>query len=406
MVLAVSVGLATIGVCVFCAAYFGSRTFLFYIYTLGEKKMKKLLPLILAVLMLLSFVACDNTPSEVANSNSNNVENNDGGESTNNGHTGSDDSNLNDNNIGDLTNLKPSEGLEYILSDDEEYYIVCGIGTCTDTILVIPSTYNQLPVKEIYNAKSYSSGAFYLQEQLTGVIVSENITSIGKHAFLACHNLKTIVIGESVVSIGDDAFSLCSNLTNITVDENNITYKAIDGNLYTKDVTKLVQYAVGKKDTSFIIPQIVKSIGYGSFSGCRNLQKIEIPNGVTSIGYRAFSSCSNLLSINIPNSVTEIEGGILAECSNLKNVILGSGIDTISYQMFDSCYNLESIEISGNISSIDARAFDQCQNLKNIYFVGTIKEWDNIEKRSDWNDWLPIILINCSDGIIEIKAQD
>ena len=30
MVLAISVGLATIGVCVFCAAYFGSRTFYFY----------------------------------------------------------------------------------------------------------------------------------------------------------------------------------------------------------------------------------------------------------------------------------------------------------------------------------------------------------------------------------------
>ncbi len=366
--------------------------------------MKKLLTLILTALMLLSLVACDNITSGVTNNSSNDIEKNEGGDSTNNGHTSS-DNNLNDDNIDDLTNLKPSEGLEYILSDDETYYIVRGIGTCTDTTLVIPSTYNQLPVKEIYNAKSYSYGAFYLQRQLTDVIIPESITSIGKHSFLACSNLQTLVIGKSVVSIGDGAFRLCSNLTNIIVDENNNTYKAIDGNLYTKDATKLVQYAVGKKDTSFTIPESVKSIGYGAFSGCRNLQKIEIPDYVTSIGYRAFSSCSNLQSITIPNSVTEIEGGIFAECSNLKNAIIGNGIDTISYQMFDSCYNLESIKINNNISSIDAHAFGQCHNLKNIYFAGTIEEWNNIKKHSEGNDRLSITVINCYDGIIEIKAQ-
>ena len=58
--------------------------------------MKKFLTLILAVLMILSFVACNNALSGDTNSESNNTENNNGGESTDNGHTDSDDSNLND----------------------------------------------------------------------------------------------------------------------------------------------------------------------------------------------------------------------------------------------------------------------------------------------------------------------
>ena len=38
MVLAVSVGLATIGVCVFCAVYFGSRTFYFLLFSGGKNE--------------------------------------------------------------------------------------------------------------------------------------------------------------------------------------------------------------------------------------------------------------------------------------------------------------------------------------------------------------------------------
>ena len=36
--------------------------------------------------------------------------------------------------------LKPSEGLEMTLIDDERSYAVSGIGTCTDTEIVIPKT--------------------------------------------------------------------------------------------------------------------------------------------------------------------------------------------------------------------------------------------------------------------------
>ena len=45
--------------------------------------------------------------------------------------------------------LKYSEGLTYELNDEGAGYIVTGIGTCTDSELVIPNMYNGLPVVEI-----------------------------------------------------------------------------------------------------------------------------------------------------------------------------------------------------------------------------------------------------------------
>ena len=80
-----------------------------------------------------------------------------------------------------------SKGLEYDLLG--EYYVVSGIGTCTDKDVVIPSTYNDLPV-----------------------------LGIGDRAFSRCSSLTSVTIPDSVTSIGDRAFQYCSRLTSITYD--------------------------------------------------------------------------------------------------------------------------------------------------------------------------------------------
>ena len=83
----------------------------------------------------------------------------------------------------------------------------------------------------------------------------------------------------------------------IVVDENNTAYQSINGNLYSKDGTVLITYAIGKTDTSFVIPNSVTTIGYAAFSGCSNLTSVTIPDSVTTIGSRAFYECYNLTDV-------------------------------------------------------------------------------------------------------------
>ena len=184
-----------------------------------------------------------------------------------------------------------SSGFEYTLNEDGKSYSIIGLGTCTDTDVVIPAVYNELPV-----------------------------TSIGNYAFYDCARLTSVTIPNSVTSIGGAAFGSCDSLTSINVSDENTTYKSINGNLYSKDGKTLIQYAMGKTDSSFIIPDSVTNIGYGAFMDCASLTSMTIPNSVTSIGNEAFFDCSNLTSITIPNSVTNIGTWAFYNCTSLNDV--------------------------------------------------------------------------------------
>lgn len=170
------------------------------------------------------------------------------------------------------------------------------------------------------SVESIGDAAFAWCSSLTDVIISNSVTSIGYSAFYSCGSLKRVTIPYSVTSIGDGAFSDCENLENIVVDSLNRNYQSIDGNLFNKSKTVLLQYASGKRDKQYTIPDQVTNIGELAFSGCSSLTNIVIPNSVTSIGYCAFYSCSNLAYVTISDSVTYIEDGAFSGCTKLDKI--------------------------------------------------------------------------------------
>ena len=259
--------------------------------------MKRILLIsLLALALVFALASCNNKDSGDDSSSDNG--NNNSADNTENSGT-ADGSTGDGDNDNDYDEKAYSKGLKFISNGDGTCY-VRGIGTCTDTEIKIPP---RSPNGD--KVMGIGEWAFSDCNSLTSAVIPDSVTSIGEYAFYSCNNLSSVVIGDSVTSIGDYAFWGCDGLTDITVSSKNAAYQSIDGNLYTKDGKTLVQYAIGKTDTSFTIPNSVTSIGDEAFSGCESLTSITIPDSVTSIDAWAFYACYSLTDIYYTGSEEE-----------------------------------------------------------------------------------------------------
>jgi len=166
---------------------------------------------------------------------------------------------------------------------------------------------------------SVQDGAFQNCTALTSVAIPDRVTSLGDSAFQGCTSLTNLTIGSGVVSIGYEAFANClltsvtipdsvtnigvspfegcSNLAAITVNPSNPAYSSVEGVLFDKSQTTLIEYPEGKVGTSYTVPNRVTGIAGSAFEGCATLSAVTIPNTVTSVGGDAFSSCSSLAGV-------------------------------------------------------------------------------------------------------------
>ena len=213
---------------------------------------------------------------------------------------------------------------------------------------------------------SIGISAFFDCSSLTYIEIPNSVTSIGGGAFWGCSSLVSVAIGSSVTSIGGGAFYDCSSLTTINVSNDNSNYSSIDGVLFNKQKTTLIQCPCGKQG-AYIIPNSVTGFGDRAFSGCSSLTSVTIPNSVTSIGESAFSGCSNLTSVTISIRVISIKDYAFTDCSSLTSIVIPNSVTSIGDYAFSGCSNLTSVTIPNSVTSIGYWAFDECDNLTGIF---------------------------------------
>ena len=107
------------------------------------------------------------------------------------------------------------------------------------------------------------------------------LQEIGTGAFTWCGKLSAVTIPAGVKKIEPTAFSGCRKLSAITLADGNTNYVVVDGVLFNKEKTTLVQYPAGRVATSYVIPKEVTSIGGFAFEGAKNLTAVTILAGVT-----------------------------------------------------------------------------------------------------------------------------
>ena len=178
------------------------------------------------------------------------------------------------------------------------------------------------------------------RDQITSVVVSPGVTSIGNLAFTRFSKLIHVDIADSVVSIGEHAFSDCSSLTDIKIPQS-VTY--IDANAFDS-CTNLSSITLSTNNITSIRPY--------TFSGCSKLSSIVIPDGVTSIQVGAFSDCTSLSSITLSNNITSIGNAAFRDCTTLTSITIPSSVTSIGSNVFTGCTSLNDIRYSGTSENV------------------------------------------------------
>ncbi len=173
----------------------------------------------------------------------------------------------------DCAVLESSGGLEFSLNDDGTYSVV-GIGSCTNSSIII-GTYNGISVTKI------ADNAFNGVIGLTEVMINRSVIEIGDRAFYGCTNLQTVYMSRGTRIIGAESFRGCTS-----IDSMHIADCVTDiGDFAFADCTRMSYLHISYK---------TKSIGVGAFSGCTALAEIFIPRTTLLLGARVFENCPNL----------------------------------------------------------------------------------------------------------------
>jgi uncharacterized repeat protein (TIGR02543 family) len=278
------------------------------------------------------------------------------------------------------SNLSPVSDFEYGITNGG-IVITRYIGPGGD--VYIPSIIAESPVIGI------GYYAFYNCTNVLGVTIPGGVTSIGDSAFTGCSSMTNLSISGSVTNIGKRPFSMCTNLTAITVDAQNPAYSSLNGVLFNKNQTALLQYP-GGKGGSYAVPARVTRIETLSFLLCPGLTGVAIPASVTSIGEGPFAACANLTNITVSaqNTAYYSVGGVLLnksqtlllQCPGSKggSYTVRSGVTRIGAWAFAACSFLTDIVVPNSVTGIGDEAFSGCSSLRELFFKGNAPSLGNL----------------------------
>lgn len=123
------------------------------------------------------------------------------------------------------------------------------------------------------------------------------LVEIGDSAFAYNTGFTSLTISAALTTVGTGAFKGCPNLTAINVQQANPNYSSVNGVLFDKEGTTLLQFPAAKNVKNYVIGEQVTKIGEDAFTKASIMKSVTIPVGVTEIGQNAFRACSALDSV-------------------------------------------------------------------------------------------------------------
>ncbi len=219
--------------------------------------------------------------------------------------------------------------------------------------ITVPAVLGGYPVKRICDS------AFYGNEDLEKITVSDGVEIIEEYAFSGIEKLKTAILPDSVTVMGSDVFSDCTALTSVR---------------FSSGMTSIPESAFSYCSalTHFDIPESVTTIGEYAFYNS-GLTGIEFPESVDCISYEAFGGTA-LTELTLPAKLKVVNDYSFSNCTMLKTINFSSGLERIRHAAFEGCESLESVILPDGIKVLGNSAFEDCTSLTQLYLPASLED--------------------------------
>ena len=255
------------------------------------------------------------------------------------------------------------------------------------------------------NVEEIGTSAFYNCKNLTNLSIAEGVSKIGNSAFCGCEGLQEICVPESVCYVGYETFRNLASLKKLTWKPVKVSNE--DGEEYCSfyraginsdglevvfgDKVESIPYSMFRNDwgydsanvISVYMPGSIKNIGSEAFYGCDGLTELTIGDGVEYIGDCAFANCTSLRILNVPEKLKSADYGAFKDCTSLE-VINWNAKNFSTYDYEDNSYRRifeeigtetegVSVVFGDKVESISPFLFSDCTNVKSVSISDSVK---------------------------------
>ncbi len=233
----------------------------------------------------------------------------------------------------------------------------------------------------------------YVVEEDGTVDPGKPVTAVRNYAVCCNETLDFIFIGSTVTELEYNCFYYCTNLKAVFVEEDNPAYTAVDGVLFSKDMTEIILHPIRNSEyraalalgltapsdesgceafareadrlfpadaektggeakaamadagAGFSLPATVTDIAPFCFSYCDRLTRVDLPEGLKTLGQMAFFKCRSLESIRLPDGLESIGADGLSYCEKLDYIFVPASVKTIGHHAFFGCLGVDEIDL-------------------------------------------------------------
>lgn len=174
----------------------------------------------------------------------------------------------------------------------------------------------------------------FVNRKITTIDFPQSLEEIAGYTFVASE-LTSISLPASVRVIGESAFQGCP-VSSISVAAENPYFTSINDVLFVKNMEELVLYSRMLPEESYTIPDGIKVIRSFAFYNQQYLKNVKFSDGLLEIGELAFHN-TKLEEVILPDNHIRIGWGVFSGCKNLKRVVLSSNLQLFEFHWFSGC---------------------------------------------------------------------